>query len=293
VKKASLPPVNIELVDLTPRFLDFFEAAREVEDPDRRWEIWRERYGFAAVPPTPAGQEMARRLLDEAWPRYPAILAQVRAGAGAMVPGPRAILAAVAALLGLDRPLTVRVVAFVGGFENNAFATVRDGIPVVNLPIEQSAELRALVLPHEFTHAVHLMVAGLPGTWERPLAQVVVEEGLATRVTAALVPGRPDADYLTFPGRDGGDAWLAACRERERAILAGLRPFLSDADGATVARFTFGSGTTGLEREAYYAGWAVVGHLHGSGHALAELAHIPGQKLPALVDEAIGTYLGE
>jgi len=58
------------------------------------------------------------------------------------------------------------------------------------------------------------MVAAGLGGWERPVAQIVVEEGLATRVTEALVPGREPAAYVEFsPG------WLARCEARREAIL--------------------------------------------------------------------------
>jgi len=40
-------------------------------------------YHFAAVPPTPEGDKMARDLLDRAWDRYPSVLEQIRLGARA------------------------------------------------------------------------------------------------------------------------------------------------------------------------------------------------------------------
>jgi hypothetical protein len=72
------PAINLEVVDLTPRFLAFYEAAQAVDtDADVRWRLWQEHYGFAAVPPTPDGQALARRLLDEAWTAYPGVPAQL------------------------------------------------------------------------------------------------------------------------------------------------------------------------------------------------------------------------
>ncbi len=284
--------VTLNVDDLTPRFLAFYEAAQaEYADADRRWQLWQEHDGFAAVPPTPEGQALARRLLDQAWPHYPGVLDRIKAGAPGMVPAPEPILREVARLLGCDRLLTVRLVVFVGALEGNAFSAVKDGVPIVSVPVEQDPEQRALVLPHEFTHAVHITTAGLPGTWERRIAQLVLEEGLATRTTAALVPGRPQDAYVEAALASGTPGWFWQCTERETAILGGIREHLADGSSEAVARFTFGGGTTGLEREAYYAGWVVVGHLLDQGWTLATLAKVPEEGMVDLVDGAIRNKL--
>jgi hypothetical protein len=44
---------------------------------------------------------------------------------------------------------------------------------------------------------------------------------------------------------------------------------------AAVQRFTFGEGTTGLSREAYYAGWEIVGELIRSGMSFHDIATTP------------------
>lgn len=47
-------PHKVDIVDLTPRFLDFYQqATREDLTPDSRWALWEELYNFAGVPPTP------------------------------------------------------------------------------------------------------------------------------------------------------------------------------------------------------------------------------------------------
>jgi hypothetical protein len=285
--------LTLEINDLTPRFLAFYERAlAEDADPERRWELWREFYNVAAIPPTPEGQLRARRLLDGAWERYPSVLQRIQAGAAGLEPNPRAVVDAVAELLDFREPATVQLTVFVGGLEDNAYAYRAGATPVVNIPVEQAPACRALVLPHEFTHAVHTLLADLSGGWERPIAQVVMEEGLATRVTAALVPGRPDAGYVAYLADDHGTSdRFEQCVAREPALLAGLRPFLSDSRSDTVARFTFGGGTTGLERETYYAGWVLVGQLLAQGRTLAELAATPVDALAPLIERTIDTRL--
>lgn len=110
-----------EMVDLCPQFLDFYQAALGA-DPDTRWRLWRKKNGFAAVPPTPQGAEMAR---------YAEILPLVRRGAASVEPKPLHVLGKVAALLALDRPYSMQVTVYVGEFDNNAFSFKQDGKPAV------------------------------------------------------------------------------------------------------------------------------------------------------------------
>jgi hypothetical protein len=127
--------VELEVVDLTPRFLAFYEAAAgDRAGPER---CWQEGYGFAAVPPTPQGRELARRLLDQAWDRYPEVMDRIRAGAAGLQPAPLPVLERVAALL--DCPaVAVRLVVFVGFLEGNAFGYGHEGRPTVCIPVEQA-----------------------------------------------------------------------------------------------------------------------------------------------------------
>lgn len=67
--------------DLRPKFLEFYQTAiKETDSEDRRFGMWKQMYDFAAVPPTPEGDQMARRVLDDAWPRHAEALPTIRAG---------------------------------------------------------------------------------------------------------------------------------------------------------------------------------------------------------------------
>jgi uncharacterized protein YjaZ len=123
--------------------------------------------------------------------------------------------------------------------------------------------------------------AGFTGAWERSIAQVIMEEGLATRCTEQLVPNQSIADYV------GNDFWYKSCQQHEAQIYQGLMPFLSNETSECVFQFTMGKGTTGHEREAYYAGWNVVGHLLEQGYSLAKLAGLPASELPSIVKQAL------
>lgn len=281
-------PVTLEARDLSPRFMDFYRAAAGL-DADGRFRVWQDRYGFAAVPPTPQGELLARRLLDTAWPRYAAALPRIAASAATMSRSAGEVAARVATLLGADRPIRIQLLAYVGGFEGNAFTAFEaDGSARVAIPLEIDDAMRRRILPHELTHAIHGQLAGLSPGFERTLARVIFEEGLAMHVSRAVAPGFPDGAYVSH---DAG--WYAAATARRDALLRGLRPFLAAHDAGTVLRFTLGTGSQGLEREAYFAGWAVVGRLLAHGAHYAALARIPEAELPALVDRVLAELIAE
>lgn len=292
----KLPPVRseqadarlkVEIVDLTPRFLAFYDAARAAPDADARFALWTEHYGFAAVPPGPRGDEMARRLLDQGWPRYAAALPQIRRGASVFGNEPLETLRAVTRLLGAEGPMTIRLTAYVGAFDDNAFSTGGDP-PNIAFPVEMAPDLRRLIMAHEFTHAVHIRLAGLSGGWERSIGATILQEGLAVHVARELNPGRTMAQYIEHrPG------WWAGISARKADVLRDVLPMLARQDGETVFRFTMGQGGTGFDREAYAAGWWVVEQLRAQGMSLAQIARIPESEMVRVAGQAINRMLQE
>lgn len=275
---AASPAVSV--VDLSPRFLAFYDSASSHPmDADARFALWKRLDGFAAVPPTPFGDTLARRLLDAAWDRYHDSLPRIRRGVAALGVTPDDALRRVVALLGCGRDTRVRVTAFVGGFEDNAFAySSSDGVPTVAVPLESGDAERSLL--HEFTHAVHRGrgCADMRSGYGQSLAELAISEGLAMRVVERLRPGYPPAYYM-----HATQAWLDSANARRRAILEGIREHLADSGAATAQRFTFGGGTAGLHREGYYAGWAVIGALEDAGMSLHEIATTHPAEIPKLV----------
>jgi len=279
----------VTVTDLTPRFLDFYRKARaEQADPDRRWALWREDYGFAAVPPTPQGMALAREQLDESWDGYEGEMERIRAGAAGMEPAPEPVLRRVAEFLELDRPLDVEVVVFVGTRGGGAFSmSVGEGWRVA-LPVEQEPTAREISASHEFTHAVHARLAGMEGTWVRSVGQLVLGEGIAMRTAEALYSGRPESAYV-----GGTPDWMTEAGEKEREILEGVRGSVDNATSLAMERFTLGPGPAGLRREAYYAGWVLVGHLLESGWTLQGLARVPRGFAARIVEEGLNDMLSE
>ena len=284
-----LPAIEVTVKDLTPKFLDFYDTAvKENASPDRRWVLWKEKYDFAAVPPTPNGEKMARVLLDDAWPRYPGVLDRIRAGAASLSPSPEATLRKIAGLLRPDQPVRVRLLVYVGGLEPNAFTMAQDGKITTAIPIETETAGRALVMTHELTHAVHISMGSFSGGWIRTVGTTVLTEGLACRVTQALFPDHPDTDCI-----EARPGWLKEATARRLEILKGIRGRLDSDASEDVMRFTMGQGTTGLEREAYYVGWEVVGYWRKRGRSFAEIARIPEKDMPRQVAEAIDALLAK
>jgi hypothetical protein len=280
--------LHIQLVDLSPKFLDFWAAAKDVSDPAGRYALWKEKYGFAAVPPGPQGEEIARKLLLSAWDKYPAAMETIRAGAPAMRPDALSTLRKVAEVLRPDQPMTVKVVTYVGAFDGNAFSLAQDGMSVVAIPLEMSADQRARIFPHEMTHAVHMAIAHLSGGWERTIGTTAFQEGLAVEVAREVNGGGDVRPFIEFsPG------WYDKASARRRAILEGVLPYLDNRDGQTVFRFTVGQGSSGLEREAYFVGFQVMERLHAKGMSWSEIARLPEDKMPSVVRTAIQEMLAE
>ena len=286
--RAATPP-KVVVVDLTPKFLAFYDSANRLDaDGEQRWQLWQRLVGFAAVPPGEFGQRLARQLLDSAWTRYPGVLDKIRRGAGGIGVSPDTALHQVVDLLGCGRETRVRLTTFVGGFEANAFAFgVLDGFSNIAIPVEAGEPARSIV--HEVAHAVHRDGCVTFGTsYGGTLAELVMTEGLAMRVVERLRPGHDEAYYTAAaPG------WLEAARMRRDSLLKGVRAHLDDRGTDVIQRFTFGTGVSGLSREAYYAGWEVIGTLlTRMGMSFHDIATTPPAEYPQLASKAIDSLLG-
>jgi len=284
--QAQTPTTGVRVTDLTSNFVAFYNAASAPGiDPEKRFALWQQRYGFAAVPAGENGQVLARALLDQAWPRYSGAMDRIIAGYGGMKPSPESQLRAAADLLKLDRPLKVHLLAYVGMFEGNAFTQVSNGEVTVALPVEDPPEHRAVSAAHELTHAVQIALGTLPGG-EAPLASLVLAEGLAMHASRELVPGGKPERYVELePG------WLSAARKREPVVLRSVRAELSSKDPETIYRHLMDRGPSGLTREGYYVGWRIVEQWRTEGRTLAQIARIPPAQQVAEVDAVLGRLL--
>jgi hypothetical protein len=99
---------------------------------------------------------MARKILDNAWPKYPGVLDRIRGGAASITPDPHVTVDKIAELLRPQSPVNITLLVYVGGLEGNAFTAAQDGKIMTALPIEDDLATRALRMTHELTHAVHI-----------------------------------------------------------------------------------------------------------------------------------------
>lgn len=280
-------PVHIQVLDITPRFLSFYkEAVKQHASEQVRWDLWKKIYHFAAVPPTPQGDSIARELLDNAWPRYASVIGLIQKGASAIAPVARAQVDKIAALLRPDTSINVRLLVYVGGFEGNAFTTAQNGKITTAIAIETDPKALPLLMTHELTHAIHIGMGSFTGSWKRTIGTTVVTEGLAMRVTQKLFPGHPDSDFTDYtPG------WLASIKKHKTEVLKNIQPYLFSDNINDVMRFTMGKDKLGFERQAYYVGWVVVGYWLNHGKSFAEIARIPEKEMPAEVQKTIALIL--
>lgn len=277
---------KIEIVNIVDKFLYFYQLALEQKaSEEERWALWQEHYHFAAVPPGVEGQQLARKLLADAWEKYPAHIDYIKTWK-ANETIIQTYLEKVKEVLQCKEPIHLVIIYFVGGFEKNPFVAPYDETRLaLCLPIETGND--DILLAHELTHIVHAKTASLSGDWERSIATVILEEGLATRVSAHIVPGENDREYVEFT-----EGWLEKCQKNNRSILSGIIPYLQANQSEILMRFTFGEGTTGMEREAYFVGWEIVAHLITENKwTFATLASIPTEQHPSLIGQAIDTYL--
>jgi hypothetical protein len=150
-----------------------------------------------------------------------------------LTPSPQERLDEVATLLGRDRPVHIRLIAFVGAFHKNAFASgLKDGISMISIRLEDSDQDHTRAMTLEFTHAVEMQM----GSWSgQSGASQIFAEGLAMRVTECLNPGLPAEIYTA-----GSADWIEQCEARRPQVLSDLSQHLGDTGAEAVSRFTVG-----------------------------------------------------
>ncbi|GEN87758.1 hypothetical protein MKY30_10215 [Oceanobacillus sp. FSL W8-0428] len=145
--------MQVEIINFVPKFISFYEAVRHEKEEEVIWQIWKERYGFAAVPPGEEGQIIARDMLRKAWPKYEADIEQIKRFDPEKIQMEKA-LEEVKRLLGCTILVPFNVYLFIGFFEGNPFAApLKDGKAALAWPVE--VEFSEILLRHELTHLVH------------------------------------------------------------------------------------------------------------------------------------------
>lgn len=270
---------TVNVINLVPKFLSFYKAAIQQNlDEEKRWELWKDTYNFAAVPPTDEGREIARNLLDNAWTQYESYISIFEK----WIPESekvKAFLGEVKNLLGYDYKIEFTVIYFVGGFEDNPFvAPIGENKVALCLPIE--TEQSDIYLVHELTHVVHQKTANMKNDWERNIASIIMQEGLATHVSKQLIPGHKEKEYIEI-----SHGWLKSCYKNKKEIIKNIIPYLEDSEPESVMKFTMGNGSTNHHREAYFVGWLFVKLLLQQGMSIEEIAHIQEDEIPQYISQ--------
>jgi len=277
----------LDIVDRVPKFEKFYADAQGLDEA-ARWRLWKKEYGIAAVPPTAQGEALARKQLDAAWPRYAALIPGLNTLEAGAEQTARALFAATNRLYATaGTPIHTRLVLFVGQFDGNEFTVpaMNGQPPTVVMPVE-NPRLK-VQLAHEMSHSVNFQLAGVKNSFGAPIGETVFLEGLAMHANKALVPGLPDAAYTELASEPG---WLRRCSANRAAIMKGIFPYLHDSGAGVATRFTFGQGTTGMDRELYCAGWFVVGGMLASGRTFPQLARVPEARMVGTVTRALSRY---
>jgi hypothetical protein len=284
---AAAPTAHVLDIDnRVPKFETFYrDATAKPLSDDARFRLWQKEDGLAAVPPGAQGDAMARKLLDAAWSKYPALqpkLASLTASAEATA---RAMFAKDNAILGTaNDAIHARLVLYVGQFDNNAFTVPpMNGKPAIVLMPVENVNLR-IALAHELTHAIHTQLIQAKNSFGAPVGETMFLEGLAMRTSQRAIAGFPDAAYVEMPGDKG---WFARCKARKASILKGIAADLDKSGNDVAMKYTFGKGNTGLPREAYCAAWFVMGDLIASGKTLPQLARISEDRMVPTIRDAI------
>jgi hypothetical protein len=275
---------KLDIINRVPKFEKFYADAQGT-DAEKRWSLWKKEYGIAAVPPTPEGDALARKQLDAAWPRYAALMPKLSGMELNAEHDARALFAAANQLYRTDGVgIQVDVLFFVGQFDGNEYTVpaMQGRPPTVVMPVE-NPRLK-IELAHEMSHAVHFQLAGVKNSFGAPIGETIFLEGLAMHANKALVPGLTDAAYTELASEPG---WFQRCTTNKAAIMKGILPYLDQAGTDVATRFTFGKGTTGMDRELYCAGWFAIGKLLASGKTFPELARIPEAQMIATVRAAM------
>jgi hypothetical protein len=276
----------LDIDNRVAKFETFYaHATAKPMDADARFKLWQTEDGLAAVPPGPDGDAMARKLLDDAWSRYPALTPKLDGLEKTAEETAREMFARDNEILGTANDnINTRLILYVGQFDNNAFTVPpMDGKPATILMPVENINLK-IALAHELTHSIELQLVPVKNSFGAPVGETMFLEGLAMRTSQRAVPGLPDAAYTSMPNEPD---WMPNCVAKKDAVMKDIVPDLDKSGHEIAMKYTFGQGNTGMQREAYCAAWFAMGKLIDSGKTLPELARVPEDQMVGVVKAAI------
>lgn len=276
--------INIEVVNLVPKFLSFFDKAELVKGMDDKWKLWQSEYNFAAIPPTEEGLAKAKQDFIGVYNQYYKYEDRIRRFQYDEVMIKQCILQLQKELL-FKNPFSIKIVYFVGFFENNPFVTTdQTGELCLCLPIENDMNktIEQIRLYHELSHIFHSEILNINFTYQRSLGFLIMQEGIALQMSRKMVPGCRDDSYISHQL-----GWYDDIKKYQLPILIGIEEDIWKNNPEVLYKYTMGQGNTGHEREAYYVGWIVVNLLLKEGYPFLELMTLDEQQSNLLVKQFI------
>jgi hypothetical protein len=255
--------VQVSLADYGPAFVKRMEQA---VDDQAKWAAWSSQTDAAAFLSQQLGQEALQAKVLAAWPRYKEVQAQLEKGFNGLAPSPVEAMNKINANLGLNKEIKLNFVAYAGLFDGKVASSSKEGVASLYIPIEQGGAQVSPAIAREYARiAVQRMLPSLEG---RNVAEVAVHEGLMLHLAKTALPGSSEDSFVDA-------AWLTKAQGNQSALMAGIKPQLAASSAEALAKFTTGTGTTGLNNEAVYAGKLVVERWLRQGLSIREILATP------------------
>ena len=291
-QNAQPVPIEIHLRDISVRFVDFYDraikpaptppappaapaapvadgkqapaapaapAAPVESEQDRRWRFFKAAYGFT----TQADDAAARTALEAAWPRYEAVMPQIRAGYDSIANEWTTVSNGVISKLALagSKPFEFRIVSYVGTFDGKVWTAQEGDLLNVYLPLEVSPDARELPLARILAR-IALQREASWGAQPRNLTELAINEGIYAHVLKDVVPGKTTAEYLDMTPEQ-----FAKVSATGKTDLKAMQPKLRDTTAATLAQYS-----TQMD-QVRYAGWLLVEQMTRKDVRYVDLMH--------------------
>jgi hypothetical protein len=135
----------------------------------------------------------------------------------------------------------VPYVVMFGTGDSNGWVTVFEGQPTLFLAVEllPDAPYDEVLIVHELVHVAHQSHASYDDE-DASVGEMLLQEGIATALSARLRPGLAPDDYLWF-GRPGVSRWRASCLDVWDRCVSDIVSLAGSREVADVRRFFSGS----------------------------------------------------
>lgn len=273
---------DLKCKQMLDQFLTFYDkASLENASPERRFELWKEYYGFTFVPPGYEKDQLAREMLDYAWDKYSLVYDKIKYFEVDPIKL-NEMLMDIKDILDYKEPIDLTVMYFVGTFVTDPFIQLEDDKYTLCFPIE--IEWSDYKLIQELTRVVHCCKSGLAPSHTRTLGQLIFQEGIGLHTAQTIMAEKQGVDTELLWRHD-------KCSKEPNRIMMNIIPHLSRKDYQALYSFTKGTGASGYEKEANYTGWIVVKSLLGQGMTKSELAALQKEDVDGFVGKSLYSLL--